>query len=314
MKRIIALILFFSMLLCGCDIIEQKPVSQTDTAKGKNNIVSRDDYLDIEFKYIKEYSPQTSNRYQFCAAEEMFYQNLSDDGTLVIPSNIDNTPVASVCNPSRELKAKIKSIVIEEGVEFIYLNAFAECPNLTSVTLPSTLKGIASQAFFMCPSLETINIPESVEYIGALAFFGCGKLTGLEYPESAYAVTEDAFYYCENLPWAQCPNKDSFCAESYETIGAEIYVPGSVNAIAPEGFAGYATTEVHMYNGIELIGERAFYNCTDLRRVIMPPSVTYIGEEAFTGCYDELVIYGEFGSYAEQWANEHGITFGLYVF
>lgn len=53
--------------------------------------------------------------------------------------------------------------------------AFAGCKNnLTSVTIPSSVKKIGFKAFANCNSLETITIPASIEIIGECCFGGSG--------------------------------------------------------------------------------------------------------------------------------------------
>lgn len=312
MKRIIILLTILSMLLCGCG--DKSGDSTEQIAEHPSNVYSYDVLYDIENDMHASYF--FGNKFKLELTGDIFEMYLSEDGTLTIPSKIDDyTNTISVSSGlTHEQRLKVKSIVIEEGVEYIFGGAFQDLKNLKTVTLPSTIRGIGSNAFEMCSSLERINIPESVEFIGIFAFFGCAKLKELPYPQHVKAVCENSFYYCECLEWAECPDKDSF---NINSIGVDVgykKVPASVNAIAEEGFSGNDLYEIFIENGVGIIGDRAFYNCSNLHRIIIPPSVTYIGEDTFTGCSDELVIYGEFGSYAEQWANEHGITFGLYVF
>ncbi len=312
MKRIIILLTILSMLLCGCGKKNADNIEQT--AERPSNMYSYDVLYEIENDMHAFYF--FGNQYQLELTGEIFEMYLSEDGVLTVPSKIDDyTNTISVSSGlTHEQRLKVKSIVIEEGVEYIFGNTFQDFKNLKTVTLPSTLRGIGSGAFEMCSSLEKINIPESVEFIGIFAFFGCSELKELPYPQHVKAVCENSFYYCECLEWAECPDKDSFNVNSVGVDVGDSKVPASVNAIAEEGFAGHDLSEVYIENGVGVIGDRAFYNCSNLFRVIIPPSITYIGEDAFTGCREDLVIYGEFGSYAEQWANEHGIIFGLYVF
>ena len=54
---------------------------------------------------------------------------------------------------------EIKEVLITEGITTIRGEAFVGCSNLTSVTLPASLKRIERNAFFDCTSLVTINIP-----------------------------------------------------------------------------------------------------------------------------------------------------------
>lgn len=72
------------------------------------------------------------------------------------------------------------SIAVEEigggyhdGYTWYERKVFAENKNITSVTLPATLKTIGSQAFYNCTNLISINIPDAVTSIGNSAFYGC---------------------------------------------------------------------------------------------------------------------------------------------
>ena len=56
-------------------------------------------------------------------------------------------------------------------------DAFGYNNNITSVTLPSTLKKIGKNAFYNCSNSAPIAIPDRVEYIGGYAFNGV-KISG----------------------------------------------------------------------------------------------------------------------------------------
>ena len=72
--------------------------------------------------------------------------------------------------------------------------AFKACKNLTSVTLPSSVKSIGASAFHTCYKLTTFDFKE-VETIGAGAFYSCIVLTAADLPESVVSVGSKAFYY-----------------------------------------------------------------------------------------------------------------------
>ena len=68
-----------------------------------------------------------------------------------------------------------------------------------------------------------------------------------------------------------------------------VTIPASVRKIR----SGYSTgafnqrvkiTEIIIENGLEEIDERAFSQCKQLKRIVIPPSVKKIGSFAFTGC------------------------------
>ncbi len=57
---------------------------------------------------------------------------------------------------------------LPEGIERIEYEAFAECPSLRTVTLPSTLKTIGNYGFHQC-KIENLSLPEGLETIGRCA-------------------------------------------------------------------------------------------------------------------------------------------------
>lgn len=62
-------------------------------------------------------------------------------------------------------KSALETIVIEDGRNEIPLGLCNGCPNLTSVTLPTTATNIMQNAFANCPALEEMEIPANVNYI-----------------------------------------------------------------------------------------------------------------------------------------------------
>lgn len=85
-------------------------------------------------------------------------------------------------------------------------------------------------------------------------------------------------------------------------------LPASLAVIEESAFEETAAERVQLPEGMLLIGERAFADVATLREVAIPLSVTNIGDTAFDGAA-ELVLTGTPGSYAQQWASEHGVSF-----
>lgn len=102
--------------------------------------------------------------------------------------------------------------------------AFYYCANLTSVTIPPSIKSVAKNAFSGCSGLTTVNLNnneivsksyesgsvktvfgdqvkeyilgEDVTSIGSSAFSGCSGLTSVTIPESVTSIGQGAFRDC----------------------------------------------------------------------------------------------------------------------
>ena len=82
---------------------------------------------------------------------------------------------------------KVKIAEEYEGVpvKSIYVSAFSQCSNLTSVVIPDSVTSIGSEVFYSCSNLTSIVIPDSVTSIGYYAFGYCSSLTDVYYTGSA---------------------------------------------------------------------------------------------------------------------------------
>ena len=65
---------------------------------------------------------------------------------------------------------------------------------------------------------------------------------------------------------------------------------------------------ISLPEGVQEIKSGAFYSCKSLERIDIYDKCSSIADDAFEGC-DNLTIYGVKGSYAEQYANNHNISF-----
>lgn len=79
-----------------------------------------------------------------------------------------------------DVKANIIIPTSFKGVTVVGIGdaALNKCANLTTVSIPRTVKRIEAQAFDSCENLRQIQLNEGLEYIGRLAFSGCTALSG----------------------------------------------------------------------------------------------------------------------------------------
>ena len=182
-----------------------------------------------------------------------------------IPASINGLPVESIETGAFSNCAKLTSITIPDSVTYIGFDAFSGCTGLTSITLPNSIVDISSSTFSGCRGLTSIIIPDGVTYIGFDAFSGCTGLTSITIPDSVTYIGDNAFY---NTAW-------------YENQPDGLIYAGKVlykyKGEMPEN------TEIKINDGTKVISSSAFWCCSRLTSIIIPDSVTRIGNDAFFG-------------------------------
>lgn len=90
-------------------------------------------------------------------------------------------------------------------------------------------------------------------------------------------------------------------------------LPTALRMIEDEAFMNNKGLTIVELQGENLIaiGSGAFKGCTNLQQITIPVSVESIADDAFDGC-DKLLIVCKSGSYAQQYANAHDITWKEY--
>lgn len=142
---------------------------------------------------------------------------VSYDGTLTISGKGTMKYFGETVAGWHKFGKAIKTVIVGEGVTNIGGYAFWECPNITSVTLPSTLTSIDRFAFIDCAQLESIDIPTGVQTIDMGAFYGCASLDRVVLPDTVGTLGTFAFANCIGLTAAVVPN-------SIISIGTNVFL------------------------------------------------------------------------------------------
>ena len=88
---------------------------------------------------------------------------------------------------------------IPVGTLYIKEEAFINCSNLVSVTIPDTVLEIRDLAFCGCTNLASIDIPSPVRLIGPSAFNGCTSLAKVVISSYGLLIKKRAFAGCTSL-------------------------------------------------------------------------------------------------------------------
>lgn len=202
-----------------------------------------------------------------------------------------------------KIKDEIETVVISEGAESIGEYAFFECTGLKNVTIPSTVKTINEGAFYKCSGLTSPQPEKSDDEI----------VDSITIPYGVISIGDEVFAHCTGLKKVTIPG-------SVKSIGERAFSDCHISTEESEDGTERGLEKVVIENGTETIGKEAFNGCKKLNDIILPDSVTSIGENAFqyTGLYydwfygndDVLYINNHLISVYQGTSNECNIKYG----
>lgn len=175
----------------------------------------------------------------------------------------------------------IRSVVVPEGVEYIYKYAFYNCNDLESVTLPKSCKFIREFAFYNDQKLESINL-ENVSVVGAKAFYNCNKLTNVKF-DNIYAIGEKAFEKCSSLIYVDLTKLRNTGKEAFKDCTSLATLISNKDTKLSYGmFVNTGLTTLTL--SVNRIPEFCFANCVKLNDAVINNALISVGEGAFSGC------------------------------
>ncbi len=191
--------------------------------------------------------------------------------------------VASGILPSRVTSLKVSGPMTQADLTVISQNMFS----LTQLDIHNTtnLTEIPEGCFKNNTLLTEMLLPESIEIIGPRAFQGCRALCITKLPEALRNIGERAFEDCSSLNITELPVAlevlgdfaFNYCV-SLRSITAGPNLSGSIQSpfsyCRLMEFADFSRTKVSSLSS-------SFYNCGNLRNVLLPNTLTALGVNDF---------------------------------
>ena len=172
-------------------------------------------------------------------------------------------------------------------VTTIGYQAFFMCGQITSVTLPDTIRVIGDYAFqtsWSQSAITSMDLPEGLEEIGVYALngiqvdfrlpaslkrignyaFNNTGITEVHFGDAIEAVGDRAFFGCTKLVKAEVTK------ESQNSEGLYLMCT--------------ALADVTVEDGVTSLPENCFFDCSSLTSITLPESVTELKKSVFYGC------------------------------
>jgi len=187
------------------------------------------------------------------------------------------------------------------------------------LTLPAALQIIEEEAFYGNTSIEKVIVPDGTTEIRSRAFAD-SSLTEIELPDTLTSIADDAFDNCSDFAviaeegsyayeWAvekgyiseqistpaeyfmtEIMDDGTLSITGYTGEDTDVIIPDEIDGISVKKIGEYAfecdeLTSVVIPASVTNIGNRAFSYCESLKQVVMNEGVVSIGEYAFDECY-----------------------------
>ena len=281
---------------CGCESLETFVMGSGVTTIGDELF-----YHSYSLKKVffgKNLSTIGTNLFSSCAKIEIF------------EVDVENLYFSSQNNV---LFSKDKSILIEacesisgvyeipESVTQISNAAFSGCKLLTSVTIPNSVITLGDGAFSHCEMLESVNIGNAISTIPLFVFDHCYCLKNVTIGSAVAIIKQRAFESCSGLEYISIPNNVTeielgaffncsslkrieipFIGENLSTNTFFTYIFGSNSASNPN--VPNTLETVMISEPCQIITHFAFENCSSIKSITLPKSLTNIESFAFSGC------------------------------
>ena len=190
---------------------------------------------------------------------------------LILPSNLE----CLKGNAFEECEGLYGELRLPEKLSELGENAFRGCKNFSgNLIIPQNLQKVPNNAFEYCGGMNgTLTLHDGVTAIGEYAFRGTHFRGEIKLPKNLVVLQNYAFAGCDFSGELKLPS-------SLKSIGRKVF--GDTDG---DGSCWRLMGIVEFPEGMQSIGEQAFYNCRSIEGLVFPESIETIQNSAFEGCY-----------------------------
>ncbi len=198
--------------------------------------------------------------------------------------------VTSICADAFSYWHNLVNITIPESVISIGITAFQNCSKLTSITVNQANKSYMSKegVLFTKDGSELIvyprskaetsyKVPDGVTHIYYDAFSECKNITSIEIPNSVIVIDERALYSCLNLSEINVDEKN----QSYSSENGVLFNKDKTKLLV---YPRSKRDPSYSIPSSVISCKNAFRECLYLEEIIIPGSVSELGNIPFFKC------------------------------
>ena len=213
--------------------------------------------------------------------------------SVLIPKTVENTHFYydGIYGPFRGCD-NLQEVKFEDGMTRIPNLILGFCGAKLNIVIPDSVTEIG-EAAFLNSGIVAVTIPDTVTEIEEDAFRGCTGLTDVKLPKNLKTLESDAFRDCTGLISVLIPKTVENTHSYYDGIYGPFRGCDNLQEVKFEdgmtripnlilGFCG-AKLNIVIPDSVTEIGEAAFLN-SGIVAVTIPDAVTEIEEDAFRGC------------------------------
>jgi hypothetical protein len=201
-----------------------------------------------------------------------------DGGDVTIPDNVIEIGQAAFA------KSNVTKVIMSNSVKYIGSSAFEYCKKLKSIKFSDNIENIDSFSFYHCTSLKEIKLPNKLKKLGGSAFFYCENLSKISFPDSVETIGNGCFLATKWLDVQQKKTTqvivNGILIDATRCTG-KVYISKNVKHINEGAFSGDAIKEVIIPSSVTSIGDYAFSSCNYLEKITIPKKLKTIGIDSF---------------------------------